>query len=146
MDWKIFAVDKLKQYEAKRQSLKSIPLAIAELESTMAGIRSAGADRIVIKDSGGNARENMMLNYIVKKEELQRNLEQARLWVETVTAALNALSPEERKILDRMYIVSEKKAAYSLADELYVDVKTVYSKKDTALWKFTIALYGVAES
>lgn len=146
MDWKIEATDKLKQYEAKRQSLQVIPLEIAQIESTMTGIRSARTDSIAIRNSGGNARENMMLSCIVRKEELQRNLEQAELRVEAVTAALDALSDDERKILDRMYIHREKKAADRLAGELFVDIATVYRWKDDALRKFTIALYGCTES
>lgn len=146
MDWKIEATDKLKQYEAKRQSLQIIPLEIAQIESTMTGIRSARTDSIAIRNSGGNARENMMLSCIVRKEELQRNLEQAELWVEAVTTALDALNDDERKILDRMYIHREKKAADRLAGELFVDVATVYRWKDDALRKFTIALYGCTES
>lgn len=143
MDWKIEATDKLKQYEAKRQALQSIPLEIAQIESTMTGIRSARTDNIVVRNSSENVRENMMLSCIVRKEELQRNLEQAGLWVESVNSALNVLSSEERKILDRMYIKQEKKAADRLSGELFVDLKTVYRWKDDALRKFTIALYGV---
>ena len=146
MDWKIEATDKLKQYEAKRQSLQIIPLEIAQIESTMTGIRSARTDSIAIRNSGGNARENMMLSCIVRKEELQRNFEQAGLWVDAVTAALDVLSDDERKILDRMYIHREKKAADRLAGELFVDIATVYRWKDDALRKFTIALYGCSES
>lgn len=146
MDWKIEATDKLKQYEAKRQSLHIIPLEIAQIESTMTGIRSAGTDSIAIRNSGGNARENMMLSCIVRKEELQRNIEQTELWVKAVTAALDMLNDDERKILDRMYIHREKKAADRLAEELFVDLKTIYRWKDDALRKFTIALYGVETS
>lgn len=146
MDWKIEATDKLKQYEAKRQSLQIIPLEIAQIESTMTGIRSARTDSIAIRNSGGNARENMMLSCIVRKEELRRNIEQTELWVQAVTAALDMLNDDERKILDRMYIHREKKAADRLAEELFVDLKTVYRWKDDALRKFTIALYGVETS
>lgn len=146
MDWKIEATDKLKQYEAKRQSLQIIPLEIAQIESTMTGIRSARTDSIAIRNSGGNARENMMLSCIVRKEELQRNIEQTELWVKAVTAALDMLNDDERKILDRMYVHREKKAADRLAEELFVDLKTIYRWKDDALRKFTIALYGVETS
>lgn len=146
MDWKIEATDKLKQYEAKRQSLQIIPLEIAQIESTMTGIRSARTDSIAIRNSGGNARENMMLSCIVRKEELRRNIEQTELWVQAVTAALDMLNDDERKILDRMYIHREKKAADRLAEELFVDLKTIYRWKDDALRKFTIALYGVETS
>lgn len=142
MNWKIEATDKLKQYEAKRQALVIIPLEIAQIESTMAGIRSARTDTVSIKSSGINSNENKLLSCIVRKEELQHNYEQASLWVEAVKTALDVLNDNERKILDRMYIQQEKYAADRLGEDLFVDIKTVYKWKDEALRKFTIALYG----
>ena len=146
MDWKKIAIAKLEEYEPKRQSLQNIPMELAQIESTMTGIRSAKADSVAVKGSSGNARENMLINCIVKKEELQRNLEQAELWVKSVSAALGVLNLEERKILERMYMDQKKGAADDLAYELGLDRKTVYVRKDEALRKFTIALYGCVES
>ena len=75
MDWKSEAIDKLKQYEAKRQALVSIPLEIAQVESSMTSIRSARVDGVAVKGSGSSGRENMMLSCIVQRDELQRNLD-----------------------------------------------------------------------
>ena len=44
MNWKYEAIEKLKEYSAKKQSLKSIPEEMARLESAMQSIRSATAD------------------------------------------------------------------------------------------------------
>ena len=41
MNWKYEAIDKLKQYGAKKQALRSIPVEISRLESAMKSIRSA---------------------------------------------------------------------------------------------------------
>lgn len=145
MDWKSEAIDKLKQYEAKRESLEIIPKQIAEVDSTMASIRSARIDGTPVK-GGGNGREDMMLNCVVRKDELCRCLERAGLWVEIVSKGLEILDPDDRLVLDRFYIHPEKYAADRLAGDLGIDVKTVYARKDRALRKFTIALYGVMES
>lgn len=145
MDWKSEAIDKLKQYEAKRESLEIIPKQIAEVDSTMASIRSARIDGTPVK-GGGNGREDMMLNCVVRKDELRRCLERAGLWVEIVSRGLELLDPDDRLVLDRFYINPEKRAADRLAGDLGIDVKTVYGRKDKALRKFTIALYGCEES
>ncbi len=145
MNWKYEAIDKLKQYEAKKQSLESIPLEIARLGSVMKSIRSATADGTPVQ-GGGSGRENMMLSNIVQREELERSLEQAQKWVDLVDAGLDILSEEERLILDRFYIHSERGAADRLAGDLHMDVKTVYKRKDDALRRFTISLYGGTES
>ena len=44
MNWKFEAMEKLRLYEAKKQSLRSIPEEIERLESAMKSIRSATAD------------------------------------------------------------------------------------------------------
>ena len=145
MNWKYEAIDKLTQYEAKKQSLRNIPDEIARLESVMCGIRSATSDGSPMK-GGGSGRENMMLNNIVLREELERSLEQAQKWVNLVDAGLDLLCAEDRKILDRFYMNPVRGAADRLAEELYMDVKTVYRRKDGALRRFTVSLYGSTES
>lgn len=145
MDWKNEAVSKLKQYEAKRRCLQTIPLELKRLEAAMTSAKTVRTDRPVVSGRGSGPEE-MIMNCIIGIEELQRNLEQAELWVETVSSALEVLSPEEREILERFYITPEKGTSFNLADERNVDRKTVYRQKDSALWKFTIALYGCVYS
>lgn len=145
MIWKQEAVEKLRQYEAKRLAMKTIPLEIKRLELNMQSIRSAVSDGSPAK-GGGSGREDMYLSNIVHREELERSLEQAEIWVSLTEAALELLSKEERLLLDRFYIHPEKCAADRLAGDLHMDVKTVYKRKDDALRKFTISLYGGTES
>lgn len=144
MNWKYEAVEKLRQYEAKKRALESIPAEIARLECAMQSIRSATSDGTPVR-GGGSGREDMMLNNIVHREELGRSLEQARIWVQLVDAGLELLSPEERLILDRFYINPAKGNVDRLCGELHVEKSQVYSKKDVALRNFTISLYGCAE-
>ncbi len=143
MNWKYEAMERLRQYEAKKRALKSIPEEITRLETAMASIRSATADGPV--KGGGSGREDMLLSNIVHREELGRALEQARIWVRLVDAGLELLSPEERLILDRFYINPAKGNVDRLCGELGVEKSQVYSKKDAALRRFTISLYGGVE-
>lgn len=144
-DWKISAIEKLKQYEAKQQALEIIPMQIAEIESTMTSIRS-GANIAPVSGGKSTGKENMLLSCIVQKEELQRNLDRVKLWIEFMEKGLNILDQDERKLLDRFYITGGRRAAEDLAGEFAADVKTIYAWKDRALRKFTIALYGCVES
>lgn len=145
MNWKPEAVEKLRQYEAKKISLSIIPEEISRLELALTSIRSATSDGTPVA-GGGSRREDMLLSNIVLREELERSLEQARKWVELVNAGLEILSAEERLILDRCYIQPERGAIDRLAGELGVDIKTVYRRRDAALRHFTICLYGGVES
>ena len=145
MNWKSEAVEKLRQYEAKKNALQSIPEEIERLESAMVSIRSSTSDGTPVA-GGGSRREEMLLNNIVLREELARALEQAKKWVATVASGLEVLSAEERLILDRCFINPEKGSVERLAEELGVDVKTAYRRRYDALHHFTVCLYGVTES
>lgn len=144
MNWKFEAIEKLRQYEAKKQSLHSIPEEIARLESAMRSIRSASADGSPVK-GGGSGREDMMLSNIVHREELERSLEQAQKWVALVDEGLEILSSEERLILYRFYINPAKGNVDRLCGEIGVEKSQVYARKDAALHHFTISLYGCSE-
>ena len=145
MNWKNEAIDKLEQYEAKKQCLVTIPGQINMLESAASRLRSTNFESPGVKSTKGRT-EDMLLNNIVQREELNWSLEQARQWVDQVESGLSILTQEERMILDRFYIYGEKGAADILAGDLCVDVKTVYRRKDAALRRFTIALWGCVES
>lgn len=145
MNWKIEAIEKLKLYEAKKAALLNIPLEIERLESEIEGIRSQDSSSMP-SAGGGRSRDGAYLSNITHREELERMLEQAEKWVALVDAALEILSEEERLILDRFYVHPEKGAADRLAGDLRADIKTVYRRKDAALRRFTISLYGGTES
>lgn len=144
MNWKFEAIEKLRLYEAKKQSLRSIPEEIERLESAMKSIRSATADGTPVK-GGGSGREDMMLSNIVHREELDRALEQARKWVDLVDAGLEILSQEERLILDRFFIHPARGNVDRLCGELGIEKSQVYVRRDSALHHFTISLYGCSE-
>ena len=145
MNWKNEAMDKLRQYEARKNALKSIPQEIEQLKASRSAIRGASSDAMPVR-GGGNGREDMLLSSIVKEEELERALRSAKFDVELTDAGLECLDDEERLILDRFYIHPMKGAAERLAGELNMGTKTIYKRKDSALRHFTISLYGVTES
>ncbi|MBQ6430826.1 MAG: DUF1492 domain-containing protein [Oscillospiraceae bacterium] len=142
MNWKYESIEKLKGYEAHLASLTSIPEEISRLESAACSIRSATADGTAVS-GGGNKREDMLLSNIVLREELERKLEQAKLWVSVVERSLGVLDDEERRVLDLMYIHRQPGSVERLCSELCCEKPTVYRRRDAALHKFTVALYGL---
>lgn len=145
MNWKREAIDKLKNYEAHRQALENIPREIKRLESAYTGLRSASTENAPV--SGGvGTREDCVLSNIVLRDELKRRLKEARLWTAQVDKALAVLGEEEKLVLDRFYIHRAKGNAGELCERLNVEQATVYRKRDSALRRFTIALYGVTDT
>lgn len=146
MNWKREAIDKLRNYDVHKQAIESVPKEIKRLEVQYTGIRSATTDGTPVSGGDGSTREDALLSNIVHRDELKRRLREARLWVAMVDKALAVLSDEERLLMDRFYIHPVKGAVGDLCDRLNVEKATVYRRRDNALRRFTIALYGVTET
>ena len=138
--WKKQAMNELEMYEARKLAVENIPDQLRQLESALSSIRNPGADSVCARTGGG--QDDRYLNNITSRELLKDNLKQASKAARRTEKALGVLSEEERLVLDRFYIHPEKKAADRLAGDLHVDVKTVYSRRNAALRKFTVAMFG----
>lgn len=145
MNWKNEAMEKLRRYNAMRQAAQNLPQEIYRLEQDAASIRSARTDGTPVK-GGTNGREKWLLDNLVVRQELQENLRQTNRWLTTADRALHSLTAEEQLILHRMFILPEKGCLERLQNELGVEQSTIYRKRDKALERFTIALYGMTES
>ncbi len=144
--WKYRAIDKLRDYTAQKAALLNIPDEIARLESEATSIRSATGDGTPVK-GGGSRREDMLLSNIVEREEYRALLERTKYAVGVVDRGLNVLSPEERHILDVMYVVREKGYKERLMDEFGLqEESSLYKRVNKALLHFTIAMCGATES
>ena len=91
MNWKAEATEKLRRYDAMRLATINIPLEIQRLEIDAQSIRSARTDSTPVS-GGGNRREDAMLNNILQRQELNRTLQQAQIWLQATDRALTALS------------------------------------------------------
>ena len=144
MNWKNEATEKLRHYDAMRQALENIPMEIARLESEARSIRSVRTDATPVK-GGGCGREEILLNNLTQREQLRLQLEQTQAWVHTADRGLGVLSPEEKLILHRLFMYPERGALDRLCSELGVEQSSIYRKRDRALRRFTLALYGATE-
>ena len=145
MNWKFEAIEKLKEYTARKNAITSIPEEIKRLEEDAQRIRAASTDATPVQ-GGGSTREDMLLSNIVHREELKRRLSDALRWVDIVDGGLAVLSDEDRLVLDRFYIHPMRGNVDRLCDELAVEKAAVYKRKEKALRRFTVALYGSTES
>lgn len=145
MNWKNEAMERLREYEAKKRAVRCIPEELAALEAASVKLRGAVVDGTPVR-GGGSGREDALLNNIVKRQELQENLERTHKWLALTDTALGTLTPEDRQVVERFYIYPERGAAERLVAELGLEVRTVYRRRDEALRQFTIALYGCCES
>ncbi len=138
-------MEKLRRYNVMRQALCNIPDEIKRLKEEIRTIRSANPEMTFIRGGGGK-REEMLINNLVQRQELEWNLKRAKRWLTMTDRGLAALMPDEKLILQRLYLHPEKGALERLCNELGVEQSTVYRKRDQALRQFTVALYGFAET
>ena len=142
MDWKQEAMEKLRQYCARQTAMQAIPDDIAALEAEgLSGMRMDG-----MHGKGGGAREDMLINNIVKREELKLAMDQANRWVSRVDRGLAALDEDERLVLQMLYILPAKGNIERLCEQLCMEQASIYRKRDKALRRFTLVMYGCMES
>lgn len=144
MNWKAEAKEKLRRYDAMRLATINIPEELKRLQIDAQSIRAAKTDATPVR-GGGNRREDALLNNIVERQELERTLEQAQLWLRTTDRALSALSGDEKLILHRLLIYPQKGSLELLSQELGVEASSIYRRRDKALEHFTVAFYGIRE-
>ena len=141
MNWKDEATEKLKKYDAMRIATRNIPQELTRLEQVAKSLHSPNMDDPV-QCTNLRSREDSLLNNMVHRQELSFALQQAELWLDVTDRALGALTPEEKLILHRLYIYPERGAIERLCGELGIEQSSIYRKRDKALHRFTLALYG----
>lgn len=145
MNWKTEAVEKLRRYDAMCRAVRNIPLELKRLDgeyTALGGTWCGGTG----KSGNGRSQEDRMMNNIMTRQQLKWSLDQATNWTEQVSGALSGLNPQERLILQQMYILPQTGAVGQLMDALGMEKSSIYRNRDKALRKFTLSLYGVEES
>jgi hypothetical protein len=145
LNWQKISIERLREYETRQQALELIPEQIAALKLQSVSIRSAKTDGTPTRDGSGNKREDALINNIVMREELEKNYKIAKKEVNITEKGLSGLNAEQKKILYRFYINKSRGHVELLCEELCLERSRVYSLKDEALKKFTLACYGVVE-
>lgn len=117
MNWKNEAEEQLKLYEQRKKAL-------AGMMSELALGPEPGMDGLV------------------RFRELKERRDRTAVWVGLVEEALDGMEPEDRLVLDGFYIHPIRRCADWLCGELNCEQATVYRRRERALQRFTVALYG----
>ena len=139
-DWEKHAIADLREYEAIRESLGTLPEEIKGLEEDM-GLRGTRYDSEPVKGGGGG--DERLVAYIDRKARLEKNLEIAGDKARRIERGLSVLTEQERLVLTRFFIHRERGYLDRLCGELGCEQAHVYRLKDAALRKFTLAMFGV---
>lgn len=145
MDWKQEAVDKLRKFTVMCCSLDTIPMELKRLETDARSIQAADPGTVA-RRGGHGALEDRLVENLMLRQELTRSLRQAKSWVAATGKGLEALDPEERALLENLYICREKRSIFDLCEEMGLEQSSLYRRRDKALYRFTLAMYGALES
>lgn len=144
MNWQKAAIDDLRCYIARRESVPNIKSRLRALAHEMTALKATSTDKLNVQ--GGDARvEDKWLNILVEREKLINNLRAVRRLVAITERGLEVLTPEERRVLELFYISPVERHIDALMDELCYEKTHVYRLKDRALKKFARAVYGLVE-
>lgn len=144
MNWQKISIERLREYMSQKYAEQSLAEQIETLELAFEAVRSASYDPTAVR-GGGNKREDALINNITMREELSRNLEIVRREIETTEKGLKTLTKEQRRILDKFFIVRNYRHVEDLCEELCLEKSRIYTLKDEALRQFTLACYGVVD-
>lgn len=145
VNWCVFSIQRLKDYESKKDAVANLTEQIKLLEDRFASIRSATTDSTPVQGGNDNKREEMLIYNIATREELKNNLEIIQHEIDITEKGLAALTETELKILTRFYINRSKGYVERLCDELYISKTELYRQKEDALKRFTMVCYGIVE-
>ena len=145
MNWQKISIQRLRDYESRRNSLELIPEQLETLEMNFTAIRAASTDGTPTRDGTSNRREDALISNIAMRDELKNNLAIAKREIEITEKGLEALTVEQHKILYSFFVNRPYRHIELLCEELHVEKTKLYQMKDEALKKFTLACYGVVE-
>ena len=141
MDWTHEIKDDLRSYAARKASIQNVAEELERLEAEFTGIKSATSDGTPVS-GGTNHREDRLLNNIVKRGKLAGVQKSTIDWVRIMDRALKQLSTEEFDLLDKLYIHGYRGSADRIAEEMNVEVRTVWRQSRSALAHLAYAMYG----
>lgn len=138
MDWKDLAIDSLKLYNAKKVAIENIPREIGLISHAI-----QITDEAVKSSVPTGSVDDIQLSRRIMLRELERNLAATRKVVEDIRQSLDALTDEEYNILDTLYMQKGRESIMQLCAELNCSKATMYRKRDSALRKYALGLYGI---
>ena len=143
MNWKTVAIEDLKKYRQLQIAADNLTSEIRALKDELDGMKSSGGTSPV--KGGGSHYEDRIINNIVKRDRLRMNLKVVRHQLTAIERGINGITVDEYTILSVFYIDPPSKPVDLLKEKLFLEQSRIYQLKNTALYKFTVAMYGIVD-
>ena len=143
LDKRSAAVDALKDYSSMEFIIANTSSEIKNARDKMSGVRSPQFDGMP-RTHNPQAGEERILNGIEEIDILQERYRQAVEYMEWFKPAWEQLTADERYVLETFYDeeCSQTGAVYEICDHFNIERSSAYNKKNRALAKLAVLLYG----
>ena len=144
MDYRRCMIDDLKQHTQRKCALVNLKENILGIESEIKAIKGADPSKVSVQ-GGGNKRDDKLIAKIVERDNLKRNIKIVYEAVKRIERGLATLDPVEKQVIDLFYLNRRAGHVEAVCELCKCESAEAYRKKDEALKKLTIAVYGVVE-
>ena len=135
------AIDALKDYTSMEFIIQNQPEELAKVEEKLFSVRSSvpnGMPRAHNPHAGESRLAASLDEIDVLKERYRRALE----YMEWFQPAWDALTGDERYVLTEFYLNQQEDAVSSICDHFTIERSSAYNKKNRALARLALLLYG----
>lgn len=141
MNWEHSAKEELRSYTKLRVAQQNLRERIAALEDRKVAIRTSTVTPVPTH-GGGSQYEDKLLDTIVQLDGVRAELAATDSMVALIERGLDALTCNERLVLDKFYMNRTARYVEELCDTLAVEQASIYRMAKRALYNYTVAAYG----
>lgn len=142
MNWENTAKEELRSYAKLRNAQRNLRDRIEMLEARKLAARTSSVSAVPLH-GGGNRYEDKLLDTIVQLDGLRAELAATDAMLALIERGLDALTCDERLVLDKFYMNRTARYIDELCDTLAVEQASIYRMVKRALYNYTVAAYGV---
>lgn len=140
LDKRSAAINALKDYSSMAYIIAHTDEEIADIHDDMTSIGSPTFSDTPSKISNPQSGEIRLTTAIDEIDVLRERYRQAKEYMEWFQPAWNALSEDERFLLEQFYW--HKTDVYEICDRFGIERSSAYNKKNRAVQHLTLLLYG----
>lgn len=133
MTFKDWIIPDLKDLDRLRKAVVNIPEEIATLEAEFGALKATSYDKDIVDGGGANSAEEKLITNIAKRRELETRLTYTQRFIAEQERFLSMLEPEERLVLELMYVNRRKNSIEQIKEELCIEQAQVYKIRNRAL-------------
>ncbi|GAB6172948.1 hypothetical protein JCM15765_24260 [Paradesulfitobacterium aromaticivorans] len=143
LDKKVATINALKDYGSMQYIINNTDKDIATLHDRLESVRSSVSDGMP-KLRNPKAGEDKVVACIDEIDVLKERYRQALEYMDWFQPAWDALTDEERLILQEFFLTDNTKTAVvlKLSEKLFIERSQVYYRKDKAVDRLALLLYG----